>query len=315
MIKITIISPFSFGYVDKMVAALENRKGVEVTYFNTHDIKFKYTSVFQKAQNFFSKNLLGKNIKTQFLCDTLKREIGAMERQDHILVIRPDWLTKEFLTYLKERTDNLISYYFDAIANFPVKRELIPYFDKVYSYEKEDVAKEGLHFITNYFNKIHPVQKDFEYLVYNISSYDYRFGCLEKIAKALHESGHHSKFIVRKERPIKSDYIEVTANYIPITETQKNIAKSKIMLDIQKRGQMGLSFRMFEAMAFQKKLITTNTDVVNYDFYDPRNILVIDFHNPIIPDFFLEGPYHHVPHDVLVKYSVNHWINTVFCLN
>ncbi|GGW49180.1 hypothetical protein [Arenibacter certesii] len=312
MTKITIIAPFSFGYIDQLVSALERRNTVQVTYFNTHDIKFSYSSVFQRAQNFFSKNFLRKNMKTQFRCDTLEHEIGLMEKQDYILVIRPDWLTIDFLTFLKQKTDSLISYYFDAIANFPVKRKLIPYFDKVYSYEKEDVAREGLHFITNYYDKIHPEQKDFEFLVYNISSYDYRFGCLQKIAKMLHESGHHSKFIVRKEKPIKSDYIELSSNYIPISETKKHLAKSRILLDIQKRDQKGLTFRMFEALAFQKKLITTNTDVVNYDFYDPRNILVIDFDNPIVPDSFLEDPYHKVPDEILVKYSVDHWIDTVF---
>lgn len=314
MTKITIIAPFSFGYIDKMVSALQRRNGVEVSYFNTNDITFKYASVFHRIKNFFSKHVLRKNIKTQFVCDTLEHEIGSLERQDYILVIRPDWLSREFLKFLKEKTDSLITYYFDAIANFPMKRTLIPYFDKVYSYEKEDVAKEGLHFITNFYDEIHPAQNDFDFLVYNISSFDNRYGCLEKIAKMLTESGHRIKFIVRKERPISSDYIESTPNYIPISETQKNLVRSKILLDIQKHQQKGLSFRIFEALAFQKKLITTNTDVVHYDFYDSRNILVIDCDNLALPDSFLQGPYHSVPNDILIKYSVDHWIDTVFGL-
>ncbi|WP_228731997.1 MULTISPECIES: hypothetical protein [Pseudomonas] len=54
-------------------------------------------------------------------------------------------------------------------------------------------------------------------------------------------------------------------------------------------GQAGLSFRFFEAMTSRKKVITTNKSVVDYDFYNPANILVID-----------------------EKYTLQGWVKTVF---
>ena len=64
---------------------------------------------------------------------------------------------------------------------------------------------------------------------------------------------------------------------------EKLILKSKIIVEIQRNDQIGLSFRIFEALGYRKKLVTTNTDVVNYDFYNPQNILVIDENNIEIP--------------------------------
>jgi len=47
-------------------------------------------------------------------------------------------------------------------------------------------------------------------------------------------------------------------------------------LDLVQGNQTGLSFRVFEAMALQKKLITDNKAIRNYPFYNPNNILILD---------------------------------------
>ena len=48
---------------------------------------------------------------------------------------------------------------------------------------------------------------------------------------------------------------------------KENLKKSKIIVDIHKYGiQDGLTFRVFEAIGYHKKLITTNKDIKTYDF-------------------------------------------------
>ena len=59
------------------------------------------------------------------------------EKQDFILVIRPDKLDENLLFQLKNHTNKLITYYFDSITNFPKKSKLIKYFDKVYAAQKK----------------------------------------------------------------------------------------------------------------------------------------------------------------------------------
>jgi hypothetical protein len=65
-------------------------------------------------------------------------------------------------------------------------------------------------------------------------------------------------------------------------------------------------------MGLQKKLITTNSDIKNYDFYNPNNILIIDIKRPEIPKAFFENEYEKLPEDIYNKYTLSGWIKNVF---
>ena len=62
--------------------------------------------------------------------------------------------------------------------------------------------------------------------------------------------------------------------------------------------------------AAKKKLITTNEDVVNYDFYRPENIYVykgkID-----LGDIFFEEDYKEVDQEIYEKYSLRSWLKEI----
>ena len=81
-----------------------------------------------------------------------------------------------------------------------------------------------------------------------------------------------------------------------------------------RKNQYGLSFRIFEAMALEKKIITDNEKIKNYDFYNSNNILVLnkDFSN-ITKDFF-ETPYQPLPEKIYEKYTLEKWVERVFNL-
>jgi hypothetical protein len=81
------------------------------------------------------------------------------------------------------------------------------------------------------------------------------------------------------------------------------------LLDIHRDNQSGLSFRVFECMGLHKKLITTNFNVKEYDFYNENNILVIDANNPVIDADFFEKPYEEIPTEILEKYKLSGWVN------
>lgn len=74
----------------------------------------------------------------------------------------------------------------------------------------------------------------------------------------------------------------------------------------------GLTMRTFETLGASKKLVTTNAQVRDYDFFDPSNILVIDRKlPPRIPDSFLETAYVPARADIYAKYSLQGWIKDV----
>lgn len=51
---------------------------------------------------------------------------------------------------------------------------------------------------------------------------------------------------------------------------------------------------------------------MDYEFYDPNNILIIDIDNPVIPKKFIQTPFNSVSEEVLYKYSVAGLVDDLF---
>jgi hypothetical protein len=71
-------------------------------------------------------------------------------------------------------------------------------------------------------------------------------------------------------------------------ETVQAMAKTRIVIDAEHPVQLGLTMRTIETLGAGRKLLTTNADVVNYDFYHPNNILVVNRNRIEIPESFIE---------------------------
>lgn len=89
-------------------------------------------------------------------------------------------------------------------------------------------------------------------------------------------------------------------------------AQSKIIIDIQHPKQTGLTMRCIETLGAKRKLITTNRAILEYDFYDKNNILVVDRERPEVPTQFFSEPYQELPPEIYKKYSLANWIYTIF---
>jgi hypothetical protein len=72
--------------------------------------------------------------------------------------------------------------------------------------------------------------------------------------------------------------------------------------------------RTIEALGLGTKIITTNKEIVNYDFYDPANVAVISLDNPSFPKGFFNGQKASYPKEVLDKYTLEKWLSDVFDL-
>lgn len=312
--KILIISPRAFGYVEYLYQELKSREDLEVEIIYLEFFGFK--NVWQKTQNVFSKVFRGVNLKKSYFF--LEQEILSFGYQDEIFIIRPDFFTNKFLKKIKKNTPRLTAYYWDSARHIKRKKEIIHFFDKVYSFDKIDVKQFGFEFITNYIFETSTINKDPEYLFFNISGNDdsYRFSQLEEFGKYLKTNDWSFKFISfhPKLENANRDIIDVIDEIIYVDEVINLIKKSKIIVEVQRKQQIGLSFRVFESLGLQKKLITNNADIVNYDFYNPQNILVIDEDNIEIPEDFVSSPYVPISETILSKYLLKNWVNQVFNL-
>lgn len=311
--KILVVAPYAFGYTYHIQQALSENEEVEATILYLDQPAFSYRNTFHKIQNFLSKTFFGKNLKKTFVKDRLRASITALDVQDIVFIIRPDMLDDELLTFIKDRTKKFIAYYYDSTSRFPRKAEIIPFFDTVYSYDREDVENFGLQFLTNYIFE-ESNEKDYKYQFFNISTNDYRFPFLENLAAYLKKQSWSYNILVYNGSDMASENVEIITEQQSIKQVSELIKECKIIVEIQRTEQVGLSFRIFEACGHRKKLITTNKDIVNYDFYNPQNILVVDEDNISIPEDFVASPYVDIDDSILTKYRIENWVKPIFDL-
>jgi hypothetical protein len=311
--KIVIVGPPSFGYLTKINEALTSFSGIESTIVLIDKSSFKYKNLLHRLLNSFSKVFLNKNLKKEYLNSFLIDSIKKLGHQDVIFMIRPDLLSPKTLNFLKTQTQSLTAFYYDSTRRFPKKIDIINYFDTVYSYDKLDVETYNLKFLTNYiFDERENV--NFEQLFFNISTFDYRYQSMEELANYIDEKKWSKEILIYGSNGLKSDSLTLIHEQISVDVVADKINRSKIIIEIQRKEQIGLSFRVFEALGQRKKLITTNTDIVNYDFYHPQNILVIDEAAINIPEDFVNSPYIPISDKVLDKYRLRNWTKKLFDL-
>lgn len=319
--KITIVAMDNLGYNDFIPEELK-KKNIEVTYIKLHNNRYKYPNILYKVFNFFLKSFFNNNLKRIHIEKQLIKKLENLEIQDHILIIRADLLNVSTVIKIKKYTKNIIANFNDHSDKFPRIKKVAPYFDTVYSFQKNDVERYGFNFITNYMYIKEPIinnlKVNIKWEVFNVSKLDRRIDILEKISKSLNQLEISNRIIVvgnNKFRKNKISNLEHTTLYMPLGDVQDLIMKSNVMLDVVCRDdQSGLSFRVFESMMYRKKLITSNADILNYDFYNPDNILVVNKEVSNITKEFFETEYQDLNENIYDKYTLKRWCEKVFDL-
>lgn len=323
--KISIIS-FDYWNYDCHIAKKLQEKGVEATHINMGT--YRYKNFGEKIYNAASKIFLNRNIKhvkrQQYVLEYLSK-IGL---QDQILVLNPHTLDYKTISKIKSYTKHLITYLYDNLGRYPVENKL-DLFDQVYSFEDKDVFEHGFEKITNYnylSDKPKSSQRNQQDLFY-ITSFDKkRIKTLRKIVSKLAQLHIKYKIVIVGKQVWKEKlnrFLTQNLNFkdvflikkpISIDEVLNEYEKSNVTLDLIRDGQEGLSFRVFEAMALEKKIITDNPSILNYDFYDPQNILYVTKNLSNLTASFFESPYKRLPTDIFEKYTLDRWVDTVFNL-
>ena len=95
---------------------------------------------------------------------------------------------------------------------------------------------------------------------------------------------------------------------IDFSEYLKLVKNSKVLLDFKVKEHDGLSLRFFESLKYQKKIITNNKSVVEYDFYNPKNIFILHQDNVTDLKSFIFSDYDPLPIELVEKYSFSTWL-------
>ena len=319
--KIAVISFDHWNYDVHIVNALQE-KGIESFHIKIGD--FKYKNKWERIKNSLSKIFLGKNPKLKKRQEYIIQQLKENGFQNQILVINPELIDLEYHLEIKKYTDKYIAYLYDSVSRCPVKHLLDGVFDEIFSFDKKDVLTYGFSETTNYIYFDAPekasIQK--QNLIY--------IGSIDNRLKFLNDFGEHLKkqqrsflfYAIGKKaylNQLKQLFLGKNKNIIfqkkrfSQQQTLKMYAESEIIIDLVRDNQSGLSFRIFEALGLQKKVITNNISVQNYDFYLPNNVCLINEKGQFDTNVYT-AKYERLPQNIYDKYYISEWVKTVFNL-
>lgn len=99
------------------------------------------------------------------------------------------------------------------------------------------------------------------------------------------------------------------SGYMSYADNISNILKSRCIVDINQKTQVGLTMRPLEALFYRKKLLTNNMSIKNYNFYNEQNIFILGYDSNDNLKSFLYTPYEDIPLDIVEEYDINYWLH------
>lgn len=169
------------------------------------------------------------------------------------------------------------------------------------TFDRDDAIKYEITYKDQFIRK-----KDIPHT--SIASYDYyflgfpkgRIDTLRLITNKLSNIGKVGKCIVPESKEQQITY----------EENIKYVCQSHCIVEILQDGQTGITLRALEALIYHKKLITNSKDIVNYEFYNPKNIFIWDNQDEELIRNFLNEEMASISSDIIEKFSFCSWIKT-----
>lgn len=321
---ILFFSPSFFGYENKIKDKME-KLGARVDMFDERSVNKSYHKALLKINpNIFNK-------KTEKYYFDILEKIKS-NNYDFILFIKCDMPTGKVLQIYKNtfKKAKMCLHMWDSISNIPNIENKFKYFDHITSFDRQDslnnpIIKFRPLFYCDEYKKEICKTDDYEYDLCIIGTiHSDRYKIIKEIKKQAENRGLkmycypylQSKFIYYFYKITKKEFRDTKIsdfefNKISSKDIASKVDQSRVIIDIQHPKQTGLTMRTIEMLGMNKKLITTNQDISNYDFYDCHNILVFDRQNSNIKLSSLSEQYKAVDSHIYDKYYIDAWIYEV----
>lgn len=325
--RVLLIAPSFFGYYKEIIKELEKKK-YTVDYVcdapsNSNVLK-AFGRINKKIIGFFTKKYFNKNIWPN---------IKDKKYEYVILICGMTYsLFPSMIELIKKNNNNarFILYQWDSSKNLSYLTEIKEYFDNLYSFDRQDCIDDKrykflpLFYIDSYKNIGSRNENSFKYdCSYVGTAHPKKYKEINEISQKIkdkmpnqyiyHYMPSNLKFIYHKifaPEYKKAKITEFQKEKLSTDELMKVFKESRCILDAPQFGQTGLTIRTIECLGAKKKIITSNKDIINYDFYNESNVLIYDGKIDYNSKFFNEG-YKELNDEIYMKYSLTSWIDEI----
>ena len=254
-------------------------------------------------------------------------------RFDYLLVIRGEVVPAFFLKKFNKLNPHCknIFYNWDSFKNTPNSSKHLNLYNSSYTFDMEDAVNYKINFLPLfYYDEFKLTESDSSTGVIDLlflgTAHSDRYVIANELSKWCKDNnlksfnyfymqGRFVYFIKRILDPTfkKFDYKKLSFKSLSAIEMVDFYKKSKVILDINHPYQTGLTMRTFEAIGAKRKLITTNSEVKKYPFYNENNFYIIDRNNLQLDKNFFESEYIDMDKDLYQRLSIDGWLtNLIF---
>lgn len=319
--KILYIAPKFFGY-EKNIADEFIKAGADVDFLPDRLFDTPLMTAVTKVKREWLIPSINKAYRK-------KLNEFSKTHYDIIFVINGQTLSEEILSELKQqyKQATFILYIWDSIENRASIIKNLGFFDYHFSFDKNDATKFSMNFRPLFFSNGFKKSNSNALKKYDISfigtAHSDRYHIVKSITDNLPSSTKKYWYLFL-QAPWVFYYYKITNpyyrkassdefKYSSITKeaVQDVFFSSSSILDIEHPNQTGLTIRTLETLGSKKKLITTNKNIRDCDFYLEDNIFIIDRKNPVVSTDFMNSPYTTVCETTYEKYSIQGWLDEI----
>lgn len=318
--SVLFFCPTFFNYEKEIQGALE-RLGADVVWFDDRPSN----NVYSKALIRINKNFLKNKINNYY--DSILEKLAG-KKLDYLFFVNPESISLESLSRLKKAFPEAkcILYMWDSFKNRKQNLELLPLFTSKFTFDPHDAEKYDLKlralFYTGAYRNKEAGNIEFDFLFVGTAHSD-RYIFVKKLIAAANIKNAKlyfylsSKLLFAFKKIFDKSFSQVKYSDVSFKSLGHHdiadlMCRSKVVLDINHPNQIGLTMRTLETLGVQRKLVTTNKDILKYDLYNEANILLIDREAPELNTAFFDVPFQPSAPELLFKYSIDGWISNIF---
>jgi hypothetical protein len=321
--RVLLVAPRYFGYERDILGEIE-RRGAAVDWLPDRPFDTPLMTALTKLKAEWLQPAANR------VYDRLLGHFGTSS-YDYILVVNGQTLSHRMLTRLRSSfpNANTILYMWDSIDNRCSVIDNLPLFDSAFSFDPQCARSHGMTLRPLFYSKgFEQPQVDFEYKISFIgTAHTDRYAVVSELNKRMPPDVNAFWYLYlqapwvyqyyRATKPFMRGAKKEEFHFVPLDKTtvQSVFARSRAVLDIEHPKQRGLTIRTFETMGAQKKLVTTNKLIEDYDFFASGNVCVVDRMAPQLSKEFLETPFVPYTDEMLYRYSLAGWLDEVLGLN
>jgi hypothetical protein len=320
--RILLIAPDFFGYAREIQAAFL-RRGVELLWFDDRPA----SDTLSKALIRISPRL--QRAKAERYFDGVIAQARLHPITD-VLVIKGQALSGAAIARLKAALPaaRFTLYFWDSYRNMSADSAAkVPLFERAFTFDPVDaradprLTYQPLFYLDEYAT-LAQVEQDIDVLFCGTMHSD-RYQVWSKLKRALPPGARvreilyfNSRLVYWARRVFDPSFwgarrAEFVFAPVAKRELQALLARTRVVVDIERPVQSGLTIRTIEAVGARKKLITTNAFARDSDIYTPENVLCIERAALHIPAAFFDSDFTPLAPAINAKYSLDGWLSAV----